>query len=75
MHANDDPFAGTDLSNADDKLLADVWDWCAIKGCRSVCLSGRLFVRNSAWDKFRWVTTLPAKRVRAEGIADPDMSS
>jgi len=53
LHANDDPFAGTELSNDSDTILADIWDWCAIKGCRSICLAGRLFMRDGTWDKFK----------------------
>ena len=53
VHVNKNPVEETDVSNENDNLLADVWDWCAIKGCRAVCLSGRLFVKKSAWKKFR----------------------
>ena len=53
LHASEDPFAGIDMGHADDNLLSDVWDWCAIKGCHSICLSGRLFEKNGAWSKFR----------------------
>ena len=53
LHASNDPFAGTQLSNQSDELLSDVWDWCVIKGCRGVCLSGRLFMRTKPAEKFQ----------------------
>jgi hypothetical protein len=53
MHATDDPFAGTELSNDSDNLLADVWDWCVIDGCRPICLSGKLFMKKGRGAKFR----------------------
>ena len=53
LHANEDPFAGTELSNDSDNILPDIWVWCAIKGCRSVCMAGRLYMRNGKWGKFK----------------------
>jgi hypothetical protein len=41
------------LHNASDDVLSDIWDWCTIKGCRSVTLAGRLYLRKSPTDKFR----------------------
>jgi len=53
IHANEDPFGANNMSNEDDNLLSNVWDWCAIKGCRAICLSGNLFMKKGAWNKFR----------------------
>ncbi|KAK8858607.1 hypothetical protein IAR55_002836 [Kwoniella newhampshirensis] len=53
LHSKDDPFAGTELSNTTDVGLSDIWDWCAIKGCRSICISGRLHLKRDKYDKFR----------------------
>ena len=58
MHNHKDPFAGTRLSNASDDILSDIWDWCAIKGCRGVCMSGRLYFKKKPLDKFKWVLGL-----------------
>jgi len=55
IHAKEDPFVGSDISNENENLLADIWEWCTIQGCRAVCLSGRLFMKKSAWSKFRLV--------------------
>jgi len=71
MHAANDPFAGTQLSNSSDELLSDVWDWCVIKGCRGVSLSGRLFMRKKATEKFQYVSqtyTGPKLMTRARYI-------
>ncbi|WVF68945.1 hypothetical protein IAT40_003719 [Kwoniella sp. CBS 6097] len=53
MHASDDPFAGTHLSNESDNVLSEIWDLCVIEGCRSTCISGRLYMRKEKYDKFR----------------------
>ncbi|OCF45974.1 hypothetical protein I317_00062 [Kwoniella heveanensis CBS 569] len=53
MHASDDPFAGTHLSNESDNVLSEIWDMCVIEGCRSTCISGRLYMRKERYDKFR----------------------
>jgi hypothetical protein len=53
MPANVDAFAGTGLSNTTDHVLGDIWDWCVIKGCRSVYTSGRLYMKKGKWDKFK----------------------
>ena len=53
LHADANSLAGSEFSNEIDTVLADIWDWCAIKGCRSVCLAGRLFMKKDGWDKFR----------------------
>lgn len=55
---HDDVFAGTSLSDASDQVLADVWDWCVIQGCRPVCQAGRLYLRTSQYGKFRYVLDL-----------------
>ncbi|WVQ83201.1 hypothetical protein IAT38_005340 [Cryptococcus sp. DSM 104549] len=46
-------FAGTSLSQEPDSALSEVWDWCIIQGCRSVCLAGRLYMKKDQWKKFR----------------------
>ncbi|WVQ65819.1 uncharacterized protein L199_003997 [Kwoniella botswanensis] len=53
LHSRENPFTGTELSNESDDFLSEVWDWCVIKGCRSITVSGRLFMRKDKWDKFR----------------------
>ncbi|WVQ96460.1 hypothetical protein IAU59_003565 [Kwoniella sp. CBS 9459] len=53
MHASNDPFAGTQLSNESDNVLSEIWDMCVIEGCRSTCISGRLYMRKEKYDKFR----------------------
>ena len=53
MHAGTDPTLDTEISGESEESLADIWDWCAIKGCRAICLSGRLFMKQGAWSKFR----------------------
>ncbi|WVR06432.1 hypothetical protein IAU60_003463 [Kwoniella sp. DSM 27419] len=52
-HSQNDPFAGTELSNESDQVLSEIWDWCTIEGCRSTCITGRLFMRKDRTDKFR----------------------
>jgi hypothetical protein len=37
-----------------DRVLSDIWDWCVVRGCRSVCTSGRLYMKKGKWDRFRW---------------------
>jgi hypothetical protein len=49
----DDPFAGTELSNQSDQVLTEIWNWCVIRGCLPVCLSGRLFMAKGGREKFR----------------------
>jgi hypothetical protein len=58
-HTHDDPFAGTHVVDQADGLLADIWNWCAIQGCRGICLAGRLFFKKKRSEKFRWVSSLP----------------
>nr|XP_018262424.1 uncharacterized protein I303_05441 [Kwoniella dejecticola CBS 10117]OBR84582.1 hypothetical protein I303_05441 [Kwoniella dejecticola CBS 10117] len=53
LHSHRNPFTGTELSNESDNFISEIWDWCVIKGCRSTCISGRLFMRKDKWDKFR----------------------
>ncbi|WVW84624.1 hypothetical protein I302_106658 [Kwoniella bestiolae CBS 10118] len=53
LHSHDNPFTGTELSNESDDFLSDIWDWCVIKGCRSITVCGRLFMRKDKWDKLR----------------------
>ncbi|WVQ73104.1 hypothetical protein IAR50_002668 [Cryptococcus sp. DSM 104548] len=36
-----------------DEFLSSIWDWCTVKGCRSICLSGRMYMKKSTWRKFR----------------------
>lgn len=55
LHGHEDPFAGTQLSNSSDGVLSDVWDWCTMKGCRGITLSGRLFMKKKTTHKFRQV--------------------
>jgi hypothetical protein len=55
IHANNDPFAGTELSNDSDNLLSDVWDWCVLDGCRPIVISGRIHMKKGPYNKFRWV--------------------
>ncbi|TYJ58455.1 hypothetical protein B9479_000662 [Cryptococcus floricola] len=40
-------------TEASDDFLSSIWDWCTVKGCRSICLSGRMYMRKSTWRKFR----------------------
>ncbi|WWD18499.1 hypothetical protein CI109_102951 [Kwoniella shandongensis] len=53
LHSKHDPFVDTTMSNASDAGLDEIWDWCAIKGCRSICLAGRLHLKRDKYDKFR----------------------
>ena len=55
------------LQNTSDDVLSDIWDWCTIKGCRSVALAGRLYLRKSPTDKFRSVLGAPARRAYWQG--------
>ncbi|KAL7420775.1 hypothetical protein Q5752_004727 [Cryptotrichosporon argae] len=48
-----DELVGAQLGNRSDAALAQVWDWCVIKGCREVTLAGRLFVKQGRWSTFR----------------------
>jgi hypothetical protein len=50
---DNDPFSGTSLSSTLDESLSVLWDWCVVAGCRSVCLSGRLFMKKGRNEKFR----------------------
>jgi hypothetical protein len=59
-HDAADPFVGTSMSAGGDSLLSDMWDWCVLKGCRPICLSGRLFLRKGKWSKFRYVAVRSA---------------
>ena len=43
----------SELSNDSDALLSDVWNWCVVQGCRTVTLSGRLFMKKGGMEKFR----------------------
>jgi len=53
LHRNHDPFAGTELGTGSDEILADIWDWCALKGCRPITQAGRLFMKKNRYDKYR----------------------
>ncbi|WWC88719.1 uncharacterized protein L201_003632 [Kwoniella dendrophila CBS 6074] len=53
LHSHENPFTGTELSNDSDNFISEIWDWCVIKGCRSICISGKLFMKKDKWDKFR----------------------
>lgn len=53
MHAQNDVFAGSELNNESDEVLADVWDWCVIEGCRPITIAGKLFFKRGKWDRFR----------------------
>jgi len=55
------------LQNTSDDVLSDIWDWCTIKGCRSVALAGRLYLRKSPTDKFRSVEGAPVGRAYLQG--------
>ncbi|ORY24284.1 Pleckstrin homology domain-domain-containing protein [Naematelia encephala] len=46
-----DPFAG--IGDQTDQILGNIWDWCAIKGCRSVTMAGRLYFKHGKFNKFR----------------------
>ncbi|WRT67825.1 uncharacterized protein IL334_004799 [Kwoniella shivajii] len=53
LHSHENPFTGTELSNESDNFISEIWDWCVLDGCRSTCLSGRLYMKKDKWDKFR----------------------
>ncbi|OXM79382.1 spore wall assembly-related protein [Cryptococcus neoformans Bt63] len=36
-----------------DEFLGEIWNWCIIRGCRPICLSGRLYMKHGAHEKFR----------------------
>ena len=57
-NAREDPFAETSLAGRDDEALANVWNWCAIKGCSGVTLTGRLYMKKGSRDQFRCVERL-----------------
>jgi hypothetical protein len=59
------PFAGTELDKGSDALLSNVWDWCVIKGCRPITMTGRLFVRKGKWTKYRCVISAYTSRRKA----------
>jgi hypothetical protein len=55
LHNIADPFAGTSLGTSSDEVLGDVWDWCTLRGCRSVTYAGRVHTKTSRFDKYRYV--------------------
>ncbi|KIR57141.1 spore wall assembly protein [Cryptococcus gattii Ru294] len=36
-----------------DEFLGEIWNWCTIRGCRPICLSGRLYMKQGSHSKFR----------------------
>ncbi|KAL1412835.1 hypothetical protein Q8F55_000584 [Vanrija albida] len=52
-------FGGNKLSFRNDldfdaqQELDDVWNWCVIEGCRAITNSGRIFIKQSAYKKFK----------------------
>jgi hypothetical protein len=53
IQAAGDAFTGTTLSPGSDELLGDIWDWCPLKGCRPVTYAGRIYMKKSAYEKYR----------------------
>jgi hypothetical protein len=44
-----------DTDEVDDSLLADVWNWCYIQGCRPSKMAGRLYMKRGHNRQFRYV--------------------
>ena len=40
----------------DDEMLGEIWDWCPLKGCRPITHAGRIYLKKSPFEKYRYVT-------------------
>jgi hypothetical protein len=58
VKASGDSFAASDISTGSDALLGEIWDWCPLKGCRPVTHAGRIYVKKSPYEKYRYVPYL-----------------
>ena len=47
--------AADDTTIGADELLGEIWDWCALKGCRPVTHAGRIYMKKSPYEKYRYV--------------------
>jgi hypothetical protein len=62
-----DTFAGIESSMGSDLLLGDIWDWCPLKGCRPITHAGRIYMKKSKYEKYRYVDLSPCSvRTRAD---------
>jgi hypothetical protein len=47
--------AADDTTIGSDDLLGEIWDWCALKGCRPITHAGRIYMKKSPYEKYRYV--------------------
>jgi hypothetical protein len=55
VRAAGDKFTGGSASAGSDDLVGEIWDWCPLTGCRPVTLAGRIYVKKSPYEKYRYV--------------------
>lgn len=47
--------AADDTTIGSDGLLGEIWDWCPLKGCRPITHAGRIYLKKSPYEKYRYV--------------------
>lgn len=55
VKAAGETFANSITSVGSDELLGEIWDWCPLKGCRPITHAGRIYMKKSPYEKYRYV--------------------
>lgn len=46
-------MGGGSAGGSSDEMLAEIWDWCPLKGCRPITHAGRIYLKKSPFEKYR----------------------